>query len=83
MQTGELAPLTPSLLSKTLGISMPYASQILSDNSKINRPPKLPMAIRIYRATGHRLGPIADSTEEEITGLESHLTALDRFQGAA
>jgi len=83
MQTGELAPLTPSVLSKALGISMPYASQILSDNAKINRPPKVPLAIRIYRATGHKLGPIAEATDDEIGNLEKHLEALEKFQGAA
>lgn len=79
MQTGELAPLTPTSLSRAIGVSMPYASQILSGK----RPPQVPMAIRIYRATGHRLGPITVATEEEITALEKHLAALDRFQGAA
>ena len=41
------------------------------------------MAIRIYRATGHKLGPITVATDDEITGLEQNLAALERFQGAA
>lgn len=58
---------------------MPYASQILSGK----RPPQVAMAIRIFRATGHKLGPITVATEEEIASLEKHLAALDRFQGIA
>lgn len=66
------ASLTPTSLAEALGISQPYASQILSNK----RPPRTSLAIRIFRATGHKLGPIAGATEEEI-GL------LERFQGAA
>lgn len=72
MQTAEPAPLTPTSLSKAIGVSMPYASQILSGK----RPPQVPMAVRIYRATGHKLGPIANASEDEIAVLE-------QFQGAA
>lgn len=72
MQSASPEPLTPTALAKAIGVSLPYASQILSGE----RPPKVPMAVRIFRATGHKLGPIADASAEEID-------VLDRFQGAA
>lgn len=68
----ELAPLTPKALAAALGISGPYASQILSGA----RPLDLDKAVKIFQATGHRLGPIADATTAEIAVLE-------RFAGAA
>ena len=64
--------LTPSKLSEAVGISVPYASQLLSGARALNQP----MAIRIFRATGAKLGPIADATDDEIEVLE-------RFLGAA
>ncbi len=74
MQTAEpaavLEPLTPSKLAEAINCSQPYASQVLSGA----RPPRTPLAIRIWRATGHKLGPIANATDEEIGVLE-------RFQG--
>jgi transcriptional regulator with XRE-family HTH domain len=79
MQTGEPDKLKPSTLAEAIGVSLPYASQILSGK----RPPQVPMAIRIFRATGHKLGPITAASDEEIANLEQHLAALDRFQGAA
>lgn len=67
--------LTPTKLSKAVGISVPYASQLLRGGEG-GRTPSVPMAIRIYRETGAKLGPIATATPEEIDTLE-------RFQGAA
>jgi hypothetical protein len=64
--------LTPTGLAKAIDVSVPFASQLLSGARKTN----VPTAIRIFRATGHRLGPIAEATVEEIDVLE-------RFQGAA
>lgn len=74
----ENAPeaLTPTKLAKAVGISVPYASQLLNDNPAERRTPSHALAIRIFRATGHRLGPIADASDAEIAILE-------RFQGAA
>lgn len=72
MQHVALEPLTPTKLSQAVSISVPYASQIIKG---VRTPPQT-MAIRIFRATGHKLGPIADATEAEISVLE-------RFQGAA
>lgn len=64
--------LTPTKLSQAVGVSVPYASQILSGE----RTPPVSTAIRIFRATGHRLGALETATDEEIDVLE-------RFQGAA
>jgi transcriptional regulator with XRE-family HTH domain len=79
MQTSDPAKLKPSALAEAIGVSLPYASQILSNA----RPPKVPLAIRIYRATGHKLGPIAGATEDEITALEASVASIERFQGTA
>jgi hypothetical protein len=69
--------LTPTKLARAAGISVPYASQLLKKpGSDGSRTASLQMAIKIFRATGHKLAPIADATEEEIATLE-------RFQGAA
>jgi len=72
METEAKGALTPTKLSEAVSISVPYASQIL----KGRRIPPQPMAIRIFRATGAKLGPIASATDDEIDVLE-------RFQGAA
>lgn len=77
METASPSPLTPTSLSQAVGISVPYASQLLSKEAgRKARQPSMSMAVRIYRATGHKLGPIAGATEDEIAVLE-------RFQGAA
>ena len=59
--------LTPTELAKALSISAPYASQILSGKRDLSRE----MAIRLFRATGDKLGPIAEATDEEIEVLSS------------
>lgn len=72
MDNANSEPLTPTKLSRAVSISVPYASQII----KGRRAPSQTMAISIFRATGHKFGPIADATDDEIDVLE-------RFQGAA
>lgn len=72
MQSDRPKALTPSELSKAVGISLPYASQLLGDK----RPLPQALAIKIFRATGRKLGPITSATEAEIEVLE-------RFQGDA
>jgi DNA-binding transcriptional regulator YdaS (Cro superfamily) len=62
--------LTPSELSAAVGISLPYASQILGGK----RPLPQALAVKIFRATGRKLGPISAATDDEIDVLE-------RFQG--
>jgi transcriptional regulator with XRE-family HTH domain len=72
MANTKKAELKPTGLAKAAGISVPYASQILSGV----KTPTQATAIRIFRATGRKFGPIARATPEEIEVLE-------RFQGAA
>lgn len=72
METIAPETLKPTTLSKLIGVSVPYASQLLAGK----RTPPQAMAIRIYRATGRKLGPIEGASEEDIAVLE-------RFQGAA
>jgi plasmid maintenance system antidote protein VapI len=71
-EASEPAPLTPTGLAKAIGISVPYASQVLNGV----KTPTQAMAIRIFRATGHKLAPIACATDDEIGVLE-------RFQSVA
>jgi transcriptional regulator with XRE-family HTH domain len=65
-----LAP-TPTELSKMIGVSVPYASQVLNDRRK----PSQRVAIKIFRHTGMKLGPIANASIEQIDALESMLGA--------
>lgn len=77
MEPAPLEPLTPTSLSKAVGISVPYASQLLKGpRVEGGRDMSLAMAIRIYRATSHKLGPISEASDDDIA-------VLDRFQGAA
>lgn len=62
----------PSELAKEAGISVPFASQVISGVKPLPRS----LAIRIYRWKGLKLGPIAQATSEEIAVLE-------RFDGRA
>lgn len=68
----EKPALTPTRLSQAVGISVPYASQIISGD----RVPPQATALRIFRATGERFGALKGATEAEIKVLE-------KFQGAA
>jgi len=58
--------MTPTALSSATGISLPYASQILSGA----RPWTRRLAIEVYRKTGVKAGPIARATDDEIAVLE-------------
>ena len=73
--------LTPSRLQDALGISGSYASMILSGA----RTPPFPLALRIRRIFGVKMGPIADTPDEDIPALErAHGVAGDSEpQGAA
>lgn len=59
--------LTPTTLAEAAGISLPYASQIMSDRRK----PSRPLAIRILRKTGWRHEVLADLTDEQLAMLEA------------
>jgi hypothetical protein len=54
-----------------IGVSVPYASQVLNDRRK----PSQRVAIKIFRHTGMKLGPIANASIEQIDALESMLGA--------
>lgn len=54
--------LTPTRLSSVAGISLPYASQIISGN----RQPSRSLAIHIFRTAGWKHPLIADLTDEQI-----------------
>lgn len=77
MDDANAKPLTPTELSRAVGISVPYASQLLRKAGEAGaRTASFGMAIKIYRTTGHKLPPIESATDDEIAVLE-------RFQGAA
>ena len=52
----------PTDLAKDLGISVPYASQLIAGT----RPRTVETALRIQEKTGHKFGPIANATDEEV-----------------
>lgn len=62
---------TPTKFAEAAGISVPYASQLLSGK----REPSQGLAIRIFRRTGRKLGPIANFSDEVIAVLEANLPA--------
>lgn len=59
-------PTKPTVLSDMLGISVPYASQLLSGSRGWTRA----LAIKAYRVSGVKIGPIAEATDDEINVLE-------------
>jgi hypothetical protein len=52
------------------GISISYASQLLSEHPKKRRDPSQALAITIYRRTGRKFGPIAHLSDADIAALE-------------
>jgi len=64
-----------SAFADKAGISISYASQILSTKEDKRRIPTMSMAIDIYRRTGMRFGVLASATEDEIYTL---LRMIDR-----
>lgn len=67
-----MSELTPTALAATLKISVPYASQLLTGAREMPRA----LAVKLYRATGQKLGPIAGATDDQIE-------TLDRFPDRA
>lgn len=53
---------TPAELSAAAGISLSYAHMILNEK----RTPSLTTAIHIFRKTGHKFGPIANASDDQI-----------------
>lgn len=62
---------TPTKFAEAAGISVPYASQLL----KGRREPSQSLAIRIFRRTGRKFGPIANLSDDVIAALEANLPA--------
>jgi transcriptional regulator with XRE-family HTH domain len=60
---------SPTELAAAIGVSTPYASQLLSGV----RIPPVPTAIKVFRAIGLKLGPIQGASDDEID-------VLSRFQ---
>lgn len=56
---------TPTELSASAGISVSYASEILSGTRK----PSRALALRIYEKAGLKFGPLANLTAQEIEFL--------------
>jgi plasmid maintenance system antidote protein VapI len=61
----EPKSIRPTDLATALECSVAYASQLLSGARQIT----LPRAFKILDATGRKLGPLADATDEEIETL--------------
>lgn len=55
----------PTDLAGKLGVSVAYASQLLSGARK----PSLELAIRLFDKAGVQLGPLVGATDEEIETL--------------
>lgn len=58
-------PTVPDLMK--LGVAKSYAYQI----AKGDRTPGPDLALRIYRTLGHKIGPIQNATESDISALEA------------
>lgn len=56
---------TPTAFAAQAGISIPYASQLLSGV----RTPSRSLAISIFQRTGRKLGPIAQLSDDDIATL--------------
>lgn len=67
----EPIALTPTRLARIGGVSVPFASQVLSGEKGWPRR----LAIRVWRETQQKFGPIADASDEDITVLEKFETA--------
>ncbi len=64
-------PASPTELATAAGISVPYASQLLSADPAKRRDPSRPLAIHILRRTGWRHPMLAGLTDEQIATLET------------
>ena len=71
MATETPSSVRPRDLAAQLGISEPYASQLLTGA----RVPSLSRAIELYDLCGLKFGPIKDKSDEQITTLREALAA--------
>lgn len=74
----EASVLTPKEFSEATGVGSAFASLVLSGHRKMPRR----LAIKLYRATGKKLGPIAEASDDEINVLEKFEPRTDE-KGAA
>lgn len=74
----EAPAITPKEFSEATGVGSAFASLVLAGKRKMPRR----LAIKVYRSTGKKLGPIADATDAEIAVLEKFEGEPDS-QGAA
>lgn len=58
--------MTPTELAEKAGISVPYASQLLSGERKGS---SLAMAFKIYDAAGLQFGPLSNLTAKDIEAM--------------
>lgn len=70
--TDEPKKLRPVDVARALGVSRPYAWQLLKGDRTLTTA----MAVKIARKTGHKIGPVADASDAE-------LAILERFEGDA
>jgi transcriptional regulator with XRE-family HTH domain len=68
---GMSNPITPTELAERAGISVPYASQVLSGQ----RGASLGMAFKIYDSTGLQLGILKGLSEETVEELRPKAAA--------
>jgi transcriptional regulator with XRE-family HTH domain len=57
---------SPTEFAAKVGISVSYASEVLTGT----RQPSQKLAVKIYQATGRKLGPIAGLGDDDIAALE-------------
>ena len=63
------------------GCSKAYASQMVSSNNGQRMP--IPVAVAVFRHSGHRVGPLAMATDSEIDTLEKFCGRYGQSQSAA
>lgn len=66
-------PIRPTDLATALDCSVPYASQMLNGARQIT----VSRALLILDKTGHKLGPLAKATDDEIALLRKFTPAAE------
>jgi transcriptional regulator with XRE-family HTH domain len=61
----EPVPMRPTDLAEMIGVSVAYASQLLSGARK----PSLELALKYFDSAGVRLGPLVGASDAEIATL--------------
>jgi transcriptional regulator with XRE-family HTH domain len=71
-------PNSPTEFAASAGISVPYASEILSGK----RTPSTRLAIDIFKRTGRRFGSVVSASDDDIAALD-RLTPRRAAESAA